>query len=143
MEGRRRVGQPGRWLTPGLAVGWRPGKSGLQYRLRAGPSLLGEVAEPMLPGKASKRVACVPVPKPTQVGEWRTLRRSSELWLRNSANCPRNFGRRGALDGVGLRAPSCSEPQRRGPGDCLPKTQVSAKSKRRCIGADACPMPER
>src|SRR5918997_2836488 len=99
MEGRRRVGQPGRWLTPGLAVGWRPGKSGLQYRLRAGPSLLGEVANPMLPGKASKRVACVPVPKPTQVGEWRTLRRSSELWLRNSANCPRNFGRRGALDG--------------------------------------------
>src|SRR3712207_8396120 len=64
--------------------------------------ILGVVAEPMLPGKASKRVAYAPVPKPTQVGEWRTLRRSSELWLRNSANCPRNFGRRGALDGEGL-----------------------------------------
>src|ERR687895_2956603 len=83
----------------------RPGTRKIRAprRLRAGPSLLGEVAKPMLPGKASKRVTCVPVPKPTQVGEWRTLRRSSELWLRNSANCPRNFGRRGALDGVGPR----------------------------------------
>src|ERR671917_1554393 len=83
----------------------RPGTRKIRapQRLRAGPSpILGVVAEPILPGKASKRVAYAPVPKPTQVGEWRTLRRSSELWLRNSANCPRNFGRRGALDGHGL-----------------------------------------
>ena len=37
------------------------------------------------------------VPKPTQVGGMNILRRSRELSLRNSANYPRNFGRRGAL----------------------------------------------
>ena len=40
--------------------------------------------------------------------------------LRNSAKLPRNFGKRGALE---------TEPQRIGPGDCLAKTQVSAKPK--------------
>ena len=36
-----------------------------------------------------------PYPKPTQVVRLKILRRSGELWLRNSAKCPRNFGRRG------------------------------------------------
>src|SRR3712207_9573833 len=89
---------------------------------RAEPSFGRSGLTPMRPGKASKRIMCAPVPKPTQVGEWRTLKRSSELWLRSSANCPRNFGRRGAVVGVGPRAPSWPEPQRIGPGDCLPKT---------------------
>ena len=40
--------------------------------------------------------------------------------LRNSASRPRNFGRRGAPE---------MEPQRIGPGDCLAKTQLYAKSK--------------
>ena len=40
--------------------------------------------------------------------------------LRNSASRPRNFGIRGALE---------TEPQRIGPGDCLAKTQLYAKSK--------------
>ncbi len=40
--------------------------------------------------------------------------------LRNSAKCPRNFGRRGAAE---------MQSQRRGPGNCLAKTQVCAKSK--------------
>ena len=40
--------------------------------------------------------------------------------LRNSASCPRNFGIRGAAE---------MQPQRIGPGNCLPKTQVCAKSK--------------
>ena len=40
--------------------------------------------------------------------------------LRNSANGPRNFGKRGAYE---------SRPQRIGPSDCLAKTQVYAKSK--------------
>ena len=39
------------------------------------------------------------VPKPTQVDEKKILRRARELTLRNSANWPRNFGRRGALMG--------------------------------------------
>ena len=34
------------------------------------------------------------------------------------------------------------EPQWRGPGDCLPKTQDSAQAARRRIGSDACPVPE-
>lgn len=38
----------------------------------------------------------VTVPKPTQVGGKKILRRARELSLRNSANYPRNFGRRGA-----------------------------------------------
>ena len=37
------------------------------------------------------------VPKPTQVSEKNILRRARELSLRNSANYPRNFGRRGAF----------------------------------------------
>ena len=41
----------------------------------------------------------VTVPKPTQVGEMNILRRARQLSLRNSANYPRNFGRRGALGG--------------------------------------------
>ena len=61
-----------------------------------------------------------PYRKPTQVDEERILRPAGEGLFRNSANCPRNFGRRGAYYG---------RPQRIGPSDCLPKTQVSAKSK--------------
>ena len=38
----------------------------------------------------------IPVPKPTQVGKERILRRAEEPLLRNSAKWPRNFGRRGA-----------------------------------------------
>ena len=34
------------------------------------------------------------------------------------------------------------EPQKLGPSDCLPKTQVSANPLRRCIGTDACPVLE-
>ena len=40
-----------------------------------------------------------PYPKPTQVVRLKILRRSGELWLRNSAKCPRNFGRRGTIAG--------------------------------------------
>ena len=39
------------------------------------------------------------VPKPTQVDEESILRRSRELWLRNSAKWIRNFGIRIADDG--------------------------------------------
>ena len=35
---------------------------------------------------------CRPVPKPTQVGRMRNLRRTSDLALRNSAKYIRNFG---------------------------------------------------
>ena len=44
--------------------------------------------------------------------------------------------------GEALRAWSRKGSQRIGPDDCLLKTQVSAKSWRRRIGTDACPVPE-
>ena len=61
-----------------------------------------------------------PYRKPTQVDEERILRPTGEGLLRNSAKLPRNLGRRGA---------PARGPQRIGPGDCLAKTQVSAKPK--------------
>lgn len=70
----------------------------------------------------------VTVPKPTQVGEKKILRRARELSLRNSANYPRNFGRRGAFVCCFLRERGKRRPQRNGPGDCLTKTQHYAKS---------------
>ena len=70
----------------------------------------------------------VSVPKPTQVGEMNILRRARELSLRNSANYPCNFGRRGATQCDYLRGMSTMWSQRNGPGDCLTKTQHYAKS---------------
>ena len=69
----------------------------------------------------------VTVLKPTQVGGKSILRRARELSLRNSANCPRNFGRRGAAVRDYPRGMSGRRPQRIGPGDCLAKTQHYAK----------------
>ena len=59
-----------------------------------------------------------PYRKPTQVDEERILRPTEEALLRNSAKCPRNFGRRGAIE---------RWPQRIGSSNCLAKTQVYAK----------------
>ena len=61
-----------------------------------------------------------PYRKPTLVDEEKILRPTGEGLLRNSANWSRNFGIRGAYE---------SRSQRIGPSNCLPKTQVSAKSK--------------
>jgi hypothetical protein len=49
--------------------------------------------------------ALVTVLKLTQVGETRSLRRSGEHWLRNSANWPRKFAIRGASGGSRLWGP--------------------------------------
>jgi hypothetical protein len=68
MEGRRRVGEPRRWLSWGKRVGRVLGKSGTydpEARCRA---VLGEVTEPMLPRKAPSELTRCPYPKPTQVG---------------------------------------------------------------------------
>ena len=66
-----------------------------------------------------------PYRKPTQVGWMSILRRAGELALRNSANCTRNFGRSVASCGSAMVYGRLQSP---GPGDCLPKTQVSANS---------------
>lgn len=68
------------------------------------------------------------VPKPTQVGGMNILRRARELSLRNSANYPCNFGKRGAAFRCTLRVCCGRRPKRNGPGDCLTKTQHYAKS---------------
>ena len=86
------------------------------------------------PRKASRPPSLArPYRRPTQVGRQSMPRRAGEPRSRNSAKWPRNFGRRGARE---------SEPQRKGPGDCLPKTQDSAEGESRRIGSDACPVPE-
>lgn len=72
----------------------------------------------------------VTVPKPTQVGGKNILRRARELLLRNSANCPRNFGIRGAPGCDYPRGMSSWGPQRNGPGNCLTKTQHYAKTRK-------------
>src|SRR5436305_13883124 len=66
--GRRRVGEPRRWLSWGKRIGGGPGKSGphnSETRCRADS---GEVTDPMLPRKASSELTRCPYPKPTQVG---------------------------------------------------------------------------
>ena len=72
--------------------------------------------------RQEKPLLFIPYPyrKPTQVDEERILRPAEEALSRNSAKWPRNLGIRGAC---------ASRPQRIGPSDCLPKTQVYAKSK--------------
>ena len=71
------------------------------------------------------RMLRCPYRKPTQVDEERILRPTGEGLLRNSAKLPRNFGIRGA---------PVRGPQRIGPSDCLPKTQVYAKPKGEVYG---------
>ena len=66
-----------------------------------------------------------PYRKPTQVDEEKILRPTEEALLRNSAKCPRNFGRRDAC---------ASRPQRIGSSNCLAKTQVYEKPKGEVYG---------
>ena len=86
---------------------------------RKGPKISREAGDVGRREKVCELVRC-PYRKPTQVDEERILRPTGEGLLRNSAKLPRNFGIRGA---------PARGPQRIGPSDCLPKTQVYAKSK--------------
>ena len=54
-------------------------------------------------------------------------RRTEELASRNSAKCIRNFG-------ISMAAGEAPQPQRNGPGDCLPKTQAHANRQREVYG---------
>ena len=72
--------------------------------------------------------------KPTQVGEASSLRRASYLSLRNSAKCPRNFGRRGPRR---QRRGTAKRPKR-----LFTKNTGPCEVVRRRIGADACPVLE-
>ena len=92
------------------AGGWKAGRKG-DERVE---DTIGERRE------KPRGIISYPYRKPTQVGRKKILRPTGEGLLRNSAKCPRNFGRRGAAE---------MQSQRRGPGNCLAKTQVCAKSK--------------
>ena len=63
----------------------------------------GDVGDPLLSRKASSDVCVRPVPETDTGGQVENTKATGELWLRNSAKCPRNFGRRGALSGETLR----------------------------------------
>jgi hypothetical protein len=56
MKGRRRVGEPRRWLSWGKRVGRGPGKSGPHQARDVIPSRKAEVTDPMLPRKASSEL---------------------------------------------------------------------------------------
>ena len=68
MGGRRRVGEPRRWLSWGKRVGGGLGKSGPHNSETRCRTVLGEVTDPKLPRKASSELTRCPYPKPTQVG---------------------------------------------------------------------------
>ena len=74
------------------------GKSGgsLILRGRSESRKAHKADDATLPRKASKEWDGYPYRKPTQVGEEKILRRKCDHAFRNSANWPRNFGRRGA-----------------------------------------------
>ena len=59
----------------------------------------GDVGDPLLSRKASSDVCVRPVPETDTGGQVENTKATGELWLRNSAKCPRNFGRRGATAG--------------------------------------------
>ncbi len=63
-----------------------------------------------------------PYRKPTQVDKVRNLRPLRELWLRNSANYIRNFGRRMASRSDEYTLGASWRLQIPGGSDCLPKT---------------------
>lgn len=92
--------------------------------------------------KPRREVVCRPYPKPTQVVGQSMPRRASESWLRNSAKCPRNFGRRGAralkplFCGLGVRAAVTREER------LFTKNTGPCEAVRRCIRTDACPVLE-
>ena len=76
------------------------------------PSRFGEVSDPLLPRKASSDVPSRPVPQTDTGGQVEHTEATGELWLRNSANCPRNFGRRGAGHVTGSCAPAAWDGRR-------------------------------
>ena len=88
----------------------------------------GDVGDPLLSRKASSDVCVRPVPETDTGGQVENTKATGELWLRNSAKCPRNFGRRGTDVGEHFFGVSWCWSQRPERSDCLPKTQVRAKT---------------
>ena len=62
MKGRRRVGEPRRWLSWGKHVGLNVGKSALHVPETSRGVRMDEVDDPMLSRKTSSEL-CAPVPQ--------------------------------------------------------------------------------
>ena len=75
------------------------GKSAPQSEGRDRPRICSGSHPKGVQEKLLRVEATVTVLKLTQVGETRSLRRSGERWLRNSAKWPRKFAIRGAVAG--------------------------------------------
>lgn len=85
----------------------------------------------------------VTVPKPTQVCGMNILRRARQLLLRNSANYPRNFGRRGAFWGISdLLTYALGGRREMAQATVYQKHSTMQTRLRGSIWCDACPMPK-
>ncbi len=142
MEGRGRISGPGVG-KPGInSQEEDTGKSVFSIPRNDVEKHGFEAAQSMPPRKSSKYSGREPYRKPTQVGGMSNPRRSRELWPRNSAKSPRNFGRRGAPYGER----TCSS-QPKGAAvkwwwRLFTKNIGLCEVARRRIRTDACPVPE-
>src|SRR3989442_15915102 len=103
-EGTQEGRPTGGWLSRVKRVGGRSREIRISIQRRdanTSPSASkGEVAQPTLTRKTSWPGCRAPVPQTDTGGPARKVpRRARELSSRNSANCPRNLGRRGASVG--------------------------------------------
>ena len=97
----------------------------------------------MLPRKASSDVPGRPVPETDTGGQVEHTEATGELWLRNSANCPRNFGRRGAGRVIPLRGVERGMAAETRGKRLFTKNTGPCEVVRRGIWTDACPVLER
>ena len=146
----QRWGDAGRQADPGDGCSWGKHVGGTPRKIRGSVNpevrcraASGEAADPTLPRKSSSELVRCPYRKPTQVDRQRMPRRSSEPWLRNSAKCPRNFGRRGASVGCRTSRPKPDGAAETRPKRLFTKNTGACEAVRRCICTDACPVPER
>ena len=116
--GRRRGTRAGNGKTGPSAAAGREANPPPEGHGVTGSEPISSEAREEPAGKSRYRSAYSPYRKPTQVGRERIPRPTEEALSRNSAKWSRNLGRRGA---TGMW------PQRIGPSNCLPKTQVCAK----------------
>ena len=119
------VSAPEGHAPSGKSLGALGAEGGGNPELRLGGLTWTHASKKSLAG----RVTCARTANHHRWAGARALRRPREPPLRNSANGPRNLGRRGARHREGARLWSGGGPQRSISGDCLPKTQVPAKGK--------------
>ena len=135
-------GPAGFWTSPRGRVGREAAKCASHGRLRRLTKRASEAGVPMLPRKASRE------PSGARTADrHRWAGRAYQGDRENHGQGTRQNHPATSGEGVpprveGRSPPSLGRPQWKGPSDCLSKTQDSAEAVRRCIGSDACPVPE-